>query len=91
MSPSAHSLDRRHRNRLQAFGLTGDIVANICREVPSGLPDIALVLASRNSQITVGKATGRHLVAIFRDDLLITVVVTNKLCPRKLRVKHIVH
>ena len=91
MSPSAHSLDRRHRNRLQAFGWTGDKVAKVCREVPSGLPDVALVLASRDRKVTVGRATGKHLVAIIRDDTLVTIVVADKLCAKKLRVQHIVH
>ena len=91
MSPSTHSLDRKHRNRLQAFGWTGDRVAKVCQEVPSGLPDVALVLASRSRKVTVGRATGKYLVAIIRGDKLVTVVVADKLCPRKLRVKHIVH
>jgi hypothetical protein len=91
MSPSAHSLDWQHEKRLRAFGWTGDKVANICQQVPAGLPDVALVLASRDRKVTVGRATGKYLVAIIRDDTLVTIVVADMLCPRKLRVRHIVH
>jgi hypothetical protein len=91
MSPSAHSLDRQHQKRLRAFGWTGDKVAKVCREMPAGLPDVALVLASRERKVTVGRATGKHLVAIIRNDRLVTVVIADKLCPKKLRVRHIVH
>ena len=91
MSPSFHSLDAKRVARLAAFGWTGDRVAKVCREVPSGLPDVALVLASRSRKVTAGRATGKYLVAIIRNDRLVTVMVADKLCLHKLRVKHIVH
>jgi hypothetical protein len=88
---SAHATNPKHQSRLAAFGWTAYDVENVVRQLPAGLPSVALVLASSPHKVRVGGATGRHLVGIVRDDVLVTVVIADKLCPRKLRVEHVVH
>jgi hypothetical protein len=86
-----HSVSLKHQARLAAFGWGRDDLARVSQQIPKGLNDVALVLASRPKPVKAGKATGRHLVGIIRDGKLVTVVLTDSLSPDKHRVKAVVH
>jgi len=85
-----HALSGSRRARLAAFGWTPRQLASVAKQIPAGLPFVALVLAECECNITVGKATGRYLVAIIKSDQIETILLTDKLSARKLRVDHIV-
>ena len=85
-----HALSGSSRARLAAFGWTTRHLVSVAKQIPAGLPFVALVLAERKRNIKVGKATGRYLVAIIKSDQIETVLVADKLSTRNLRVDHIV-
>jgi len=85
-----HARSGSSRARLQAFGWTPQRLVSVAKQLPDGLPFVALVLAECERNIKVGRATGRYLVIIIRSDQVETVLLADKLSARKLRVDYII-